>query len=114
MTEFSRRNVLGAAATGGMIAVAAGSDALGDGQPPFGPTPAPLAGAELPSFRFALGAVTPKSWDGGWAKEATVAQFPVSEKLAGVLMSLAPGGLPSCTGTPMRRNGPMSSRAIAA
>ena len=93
MTEFSRRNVLGAAATGGMIAVAAGSDALGDGQPPFGPTPAPLAGAELPSFRFALGAVTPKSWDGGWAKEATVAQFPVSEKLAGVLMSLAPGGL---------------------
>ena len=60
MTEFSRRNVLGAAATGGMIAGAAGADALGDGQPPFGPTPAPLAGAELPSFRFALGAVTPK------------------------------------------------------
>ena len=93
MTEFSRRNVLGAAATGGMIAVAAGADALADGQPPYGPTPAVLAGAELPSFRFALGAVAPKSWDGGWAKEATVVQFPVSEKLAGVLMSLSPGGL---------------------
>jgi oxalate decarboxylase len=93
MTEFSRRNVLGAAATGGMIAVAAGADALADGQPPYGPTPAVLAGTELPSFRFALGAVTPKSWDGGWAKEATVVQFPVSEKLAGVLMSLSPGGL---------------------
>jgi oxalate decarboxylase len=37
--------------------------------------------------------VTPKSWDGGWAKEATVAQFPVSQAIAGVLMSLAPGGL---------------------
>ena len=93
MTEFSRRNVLGAVATGGMIAVAAGADALADGQPPYGPTPAVLAGAELPSFRFALGAVAPKSWDGGWAKEATVVQFPVSEKLAGVLMSLSPGGL---------------------
>jgi oxalate decarboxylase len=66
---------------------------LADGQPPFGPTPAPLAGAELPSFRFRLGAVAPKRWDGGWAKEATVAQFPVSQAIAGVLMSLAPGGL---------------------
>src|SRR5438105_8810921 len=90
MTDFSRRNLLSAAAAGSMIAAASDSSA---GQPPFGPTPAPLAGKELPSFRFALGAVTPKSWDGGWAKEATVAEFPVSEKLAGVLMSLAPGAL---------------------
>ncbi len=92
MSEFSRRNLLSAAAAGGVIAAAA-SDAIAQGQPPSGPTPAPLAGAELPSFRFRLGAVTPKSWDGGWAKEATVAEFPVSEKLAGVLMSLAPGAL---------------------
>jgi oxalate decarboxylase len=92
MSEFTRRNVLGAA-TGSMIATTASMQASADGQPPFGPTPAPLAGATLPSFRFALGAVTPKSWDGGWAKEATVAEFPVSEKLAGVLMSLAPGAL---------------------
>jgi oxalate decarboxylase len=52
-----------------------------------------LSGAQLPSFRFQLGAVAPKTWNGGWAKEATVAEFPVSEKLAGVLMSLVPGGL---------------------
>ena len=52
-----------------------------------------LAGAQLPSFRFQLGAVAAKTWNGGWAKEATVAEFPVSEKLAGVLMSLVPGGL---------------------
>ena len=93
MTEFSRRNVLGAAAAGGVFATAAATDGLAGGQPSFGPTPAPLAGAQLPSFRFQLGAVAAKSWDGGWAKEATVAEFPVSEKLAGVLMSLAPGGL---------------------
>jgi oxalate decarboxylase len=93
MTEFSRRNLLGAAAAGGAIAVAATTDGRADGQPPFGPTPPVLAGAQLPSFRFQLGAVAQKRWDGGWAKEATVAEFPVSEKLAGVLMSLAPGGL---------------------
>jgi oxalate decarboxylase len=93
MTEFSRRNVLGAAAAGGVFATAAATDGLAGAQPSFGPTPAPLAGAQLPSFRFQLGAVAAKSWDGGWAKEATVAEFPVSEKLAGVLMSLAPGGL---------------------
>src|SRR5215471_11246726 len=93
MTEFSRRNLLGAAAAGGAVAVAAATDGLADGQPPFGPTPPVLAGAQLPSFRFQLGAVTPKSWDGGWAKEATVKEFPVSQAIAGVLMSLAPGGL---------------------
>ena len=93
MSEFSRRDMLGAAAAGGMIAAATSTDGLAEGQPPFGPTPPVLAGAQLPSFRFQLGAVAPKSWNGGWAKEATVAEFPVSEKLAGVLMSLNPGGL---------------------
>ena len=95
MTEFSRRHVLGtAAAAGATLATAASAtDSSAQGQPTSGPTPPVLAGAELPSFRFRLGVVTPKSWDGGWAKEATVVEFPVSQKLAGVLMSLAPGGL---------------------
>ena len=94
MSEFSRRNVLSATAAGGALA-AAGTHTLaqGQGQPWFGPAAPPLAGKELPSFRFALGAVTPKTWEGGWAKQATVAEFPVSEKLAGVLMSLKPGAL---------------------
>ena len=77
MGEFSRRDMLGAAAAGG-VAAATSTETFGQGQPPFGPTPAPLAGAELPSFRFRLGAVAPKTWDGGWAKEATVVDFPVS------------------------------------
>jgi hypothetical protein len=50
-------------------------------QPPYGPAPAPLAGPELPSFRFPLGTVAPKTFQGGTAKEATVAEFPVSDKL---------------------------------
>src|SRR6202045_1634714 len=93
MTEFSRRDMLGAAAAGGMGAAATSPETFGKAQPPFGPTPAPLAGAELPSFRFRLGAVAPKTGDGGWAKEATVVDFPVSQAIAGVLMSLSPGGL---------------------
>jgi oxalate decarboxylase len=93
MSEVSRRNLLSAAAAGTVIAAATGSETTAQGQPPWGPTTPVLAGAELPSFRFRLGAVAPKTWDGGWAKEANVSQFPVSQKLAGVLMSLSPGGL---------------------
>jgi oxalate decarboxylase len=62
-------------------------------QPPFGPSPAPLAGAELPSFCFSFAKAAAKICDGGTAKEATVVQFPVSDKLAGVYMTLEPGGL---------------------
>jgi oxalate decarboxylase len=95
MAEFSRRNLIGsAAAVGGFVAAAEATNAFAETeQSPFGPTLAPLAAAELPSFRFALGAQPSKSFDGGSAKEATVAEFPVSQKLAGVLMQLAPGGL---------------------
>ena len=93
MSEFSRRNVLGGAA-GGVLAAAATAEGRAQGQqPPSGPTPASLTGTELPSFRFALGAMTPKVYDGGWLRAATVDQFPVSQKLAGALMQLVPGGL---------------------
>src|SRR5690606_23112409 len=40
-----------------------------------------------------LGEKPAKTFPTGWAKEATVAEFPVSEMLAGVLMQLSPGGL---------------------
>ena len=96
MAEMSRRNVMGGAAmAGGFVAAAASaSSAFAEGgQPRFGPAPAPLSGKDLPSFRFPLGTQPVKNYDGGWAKEATVAEFPVSEKLAGVLMQLSPGAL---------------------
>jgi len=62
-------------------------------QPPFGPAPPPLAGSELPSLRASFNDAKPKICDGGTAKEVTVAEFPVSDKLAGVYMTLDPGGL---------------------
>jgi oxalate decarboxylase len=62
-------------------------------QPAFGPAPPPLQGKELPSFRYPLGAAPLQNYDGGSSKEATVVNFPVSEKLAGVFMTLAAGGL---------------------
>lgn len=77
----------------GGVLLSADAIAGGTPEPSFGPAPAPLAGAELPSFRFPLGSKPAKTFDGGTAKEATVAEFPVSEKLAGVFMTLEPGGL---------------------
>ena len=62
-------------------------------QPPFGATPAPLDGPELPSFRYPLGSQPTKQFNGGTAKEANVTGFPVSETLAGVYMTLKPGAL---------------------
>jgi oxalate decarboxylase len=78
----------------GLFATGASANPFGETeQPPFGPAPPPLAGAELPTFRFRLGALQPQSFDGGTAKQATVVEFPVSEKLAGVYMTLQPGAL---------------------
>jgi oxalate decarboxylase len=52
-----------------------------------------LDGPTLPSFRFPLGQATPRTFDGGWAKEATVKNFPASQNIAGVAMALKPGAL---------------------
>ena len=65
----------------------------GTAEPSYGPAPAPLDGPELPSFRYPLGSKPTKTFDGGTAKEANVTEFPVSEKLAGVYMTLEPGAL---------------------
>jgi oxalate decarboxylase len=45
----------------------------------------------MPDFRFSLDGNRPKITTGGWAKEATVHQFPVSKGIAGVHMFLNPG-----------------------
>jgi oxalate decarboxylase len=47
--------------------------------------------AAFPDFRFSLDGNTPKITSGGWAKEATVHQFPISKGIAGVHMFLNPG-----------------------
>jgi oxalate decarboxylase len=47
--------------------------------------------AAMPDFRFSLDGNSPKVTSGGWAKEATVHQFPISKGIAGVHMYLNPG-----------------------
>lgn len=47
--------------------------------------------AAMPNFRFSLDGNRPKVTSGGWAKEATVHQFPISKGIAGVHMFLDPG-----------------------
>jgi oxalate decarboxylase len=61
--------------------------------PVFGPPPPLLSGPTLPSFRHDFGADPVQHYDGGWVREATVAQFPVSDTLSGALLQLEPGGL---------------------
>jgi hypothetical protein len=74
MSEFSRRSVLGEVAAGSMLAGAVTMEGLSQRQPPSGPTPAQLTGGELPSFRFALGAVARKSYD-AFSFRRTVSHF---------------------------------------
>jgi oxalate decarboxylase len=45
----------------------------------------------MPDFHFSLDGNRPKITSGGWAKEATVHQFPISTGIAGVHMFLNPG-----------------------
>jgi oxalate decarboxylase len=47
--------------------------------------------AEMPNFHFSLDGGKPKVTSGGWAKEATVHQFPISKGIAGVHMFLDAG-----------------------
>jgi oxalate decarboxylase len=63
------------------------------GQPSYGPAPVPLAGSELPPLKFAMGAQALEQFDGGASRQANVSQFPVAETIAGVYMTLTPGGL---------------------
>ena len=45
----------------------------------------------MPDFKFSLDGNKPEVTTGGWAKEATVHQFPISKGIAGVHMYLKPG-----------------------
>ena len=47
----------------------------------------------LPDFSFPLAQQPARVLPGGSAREATAVQFPVSKNIAGVLMTLKPGGL---------------------
>jgi oxalate decarboxylase len=83
MSDFNRRDVLGAAAATavGLLTVTDRAEAAGD------------ESQELPTFRFAMEQQKGRVTEGGSAKEATVKQLPISKGIAGVSMRLKPGGL---------------------
>jgi len=57
-------------------------------------SPAAAGGDEgLPSFRYRLRDSEKRTYPEGWAREATVKQFPISKGLAGVDMYLNPGAI---------------------
>src|SRR5262245_56499891 len=83
MSDLSRRQMLGAAAAlAGGLAAHTGNHAE-----------SAEAKEELPTFRYAMEQQEGRVTEGGYAKEATVKQLPISTGLAGVSMRLKPGGL---------------------
>ena len=92
MVEITRCGMLGRGVAMGGLLWNTAAHSSESRQPPYGPAPVPLDGPELPSFRYPPGAQT-EQFNGGTAKEANVTGFPVSEKLAGVYMTLEPGAL---------------------
>jgi oxalate decarboxylase len=73
-----------------------GAGGFGRRVDPLPPGPAvayhdPKDTGSIPDFRFSLDGNRPKVTSGGWAKEATVHQFPISKGIAGVHMYLNPG-----------------------
>ncbi|MBV8524852.1 MAG: hypothetical protein JOY71_22500, partial [Acetobacteraceae bacterium] len=105
--DASRRTLLGAAAFGAgglaltQVAAAATTGATDKGNPGEGgigrnaqqlPPGAKVAYHDpkdveaMPNFKYYLDGSTPKITSGGWAKESTVHQLPVSKGIAGVHM----------------------------
>jgi oxalate decarboxylase len=82
MSGLNRRQMLGAAAAAaGLVSTVGGVAEPNETHD------------ELPTFRYALEAQKGRISEGGYAKEATVKQLPISTGLAGVSMRLKPGGL---------------------
>jgi len=105
MNTFNRRGLLGSAAlgAGGLVALANAAQAANPGDGGMARNAVPLNGGDkvvhhdqadieaMPEFRYSLDGSRPKITSGGWAKEATVHQFPISKGIAGVHMFLDPG-----------------------
>ena len=77
-----RRDLFGGVAAAGVAAGVAAAAPAADGTE-----------GGLPNFKFDIEAQTGWTGEGGSAKEATVAEFPISQSIAGVSMRLKPGGL---------------------
>jgi oxalate decarboxylase len=108
MNQFTRRNFLGktAIALGSFAALqrVAGADRsksdpgpanLGlDGQNPDSIWPPPTDSKSLvQNFKYPFSFANKRTYEGGWSREVTVRELPVSKTLAGVNMRLTAGGV---------------------
>ena len=66
------------------------------------PPPTDVGG--MPQFWSSFNIVPKRVQEGGWARQVTTADFPISTDIAGVNMRLGPEAFANCTGT-SRRNG---------
>jgi oxalate decarboxylase/phosphoglucose isomerase-like protein (cupin superfamily) len=78
---------------GSMLAAPLVLSSNGEAAPAETKTPAEAEPTELPDFRFPLAQQPARELPGGSAREASAREFPVSKNIAGVLMTLKPGGL---------------------
>ncbi len=85
--SISRRRIFESMALAGMAASAAEAAQEKEKKEEGGPT------APLPNFKYDLEAQTHWAGPAGSAKEATVAEFPISQSIAGVSMRLQPGAM---------------------
>lgn len=107
MSAFSRRSFMGTAvaAAGGFAAL---QKAAGAGQPTDpGPANQPLDGQNpdstwppgtdskslVPTFKYPFSFANKRVYKGGWSREVTVRELPVSKSMAGVNMRLTAGGV---------------------
>ena len=93
---LTRREILGSASLAAIGTVAAAGSAraqAGAAQQTYQVGKDPGKHEPLPDFKFDLEATRGWVGEAGSAKEATVAEFPISQSIAGVSMRLAPGGI---------------------
>src|ERR1700747_557323 len=114
MSTFTRRSFIGktAVAIGSFAALqkVVGADRsltdpgpanpMLDGQNPDSMWPPPTDSKSLvQNFKYPFSFANKRTYEGGWSREVTVRELPVSKTLAGVNMRLNAGGVRECTGT---------------
>src|SRR5205807_2149165 len=107
MSTFTRRSFIGktAVAIGSLAALqkVAGADLSKtdpgptnqtlDGQSPDSIWPPATDSKSLVhNFKYSFSFANKRTYEGGWSREVTVRELPVSKELAGVNMRLTPGG----------------------
>ena len=93
MSDVTRRQFIGSAATAAAVLGMNSADASTDFAFKNNVPDPLLSGAELPTFKFELEKTKGKVIGGSSGKESTVEQLPIAKGIAGVSMRLEPGAM---------------------